>query len=140
MTREGRTRSLVLRLLLAVLLVAVFTGVAWDNNGGNSKYLAIDLAVGVGTTAVIYGSWWLVKRLAQASQRALRQGYQEALALESRHARRLGRWLGEAQSRASRPEYRDAMIRDAAGRAGRFVGSARRAFREGYGKTGHQDR
>ena len=144
MTREGRTRSLVLRLLLAVLLVAVFTGVAWDNNGGSSKYLAIDLAVGVGTTALIYGSWWLVKRLAQASKRALRQGYQEALALESHHARRLGRWLGrrlgEAQSRASRPEYRDAMIRDAAARAGRFVGSARRAFRAGYSQTGRQDR
>jgi hypothetical protein len=139
-TAKGRSRRLVWRLLLAVLLVAVFTGVAWDDNGANSKHLAIDLAVGVGTTAVIYGSWWLVKRSVQASKRALRQGYQEALALESRHAHRLGRWLAEAQSRASRPGYRDAMISHAAGRAGRFVGSARRAFREGYGQAGRQDR
>jgi hypothetical protein len=139
-TVKGRSRWLVWRLLLAVFSVAVFTGVAWDNNGGNGKYLAIDLAVGVGTTAVIYGCWWLVKRSVQASKRAFRRSYQEALALESHHARRLGRWLGEAQSRASRPERRDAMIRDAAGRAGRIVGSARRAFREGYGQTGHQDR
>ena len=121
---------------MLALLVAVFAGVAWDESGGGSKGLWFDLAVGVGSTAVICASWWLAKRFVVASKRAIRQGYQGALALESDHARRLGRWLGEAQRRANRPEYREAVVRDAARRAGRFVGSARRAFQDGSGRGG----
>lgn len=121
---------------MVALLVAVFTGVAWDEGGGGSKDLWFDLAVGVGSTAVICASWWLAKRFVVASKKAIRQGYQGALALEDDQARRLGRWLGEAQRRASRPEYREAVVRDAARRAGRFVGSTRRAFRDASGRGG----
>ena len=129
-------RAVGLRLGVVGLLVAVFTGVAWDEGGGGSKDLWFDLAVGVGSTAVICATWWLAKRFVVASKRAIRQGYQGALALEDDHARRLGRWLGEAQRRASRPEYREAVVRDAARRAGRFVGSTRRAFRDASGRGG----
>jgi DNA-binding transcriptional regulator of glucitol operon len=136
MTVRKRSRLLLWRLLSALFLVLVFAGVAWDENGGGDKHLAIDLAIGVGATAVIAGTWWLAKRFVNASKRALRQGYRDALTLESHYARR----LAEVRTRASRPEYRDAMVREAARRAGRFVGSARRAFREGYGDTRQQDR
>ena len=136
MNPKDRSRRLVWQLLVAVVLVAAFTGVAWDDSGGSSTYLPVDLAVGAGATALIYGSWWLVKRSLAASQRAFRRGYEEAMALESRQARRLGRWLGVMQARARRPEQREAMVRDAAGRAGRLVGSLRREFREGYRQSG----
>jgi len=136
MTVRNRSRLLLWRLLLALFLVLVFAGVVWDESGGGSKHLGADLAVGAGAMAVIWGTWWLAKHSVKASKRAFRQGYQDALALESHHAR----WLAEVRRRARRPEYREAMVREAAGRAGRFVGSARRAFREGYGDRGQQDR
>lgn len=139
-TAKSPFRRLVSRLLLAVLLVLVFTGVAWDESGDNGRHLGTDLAIGAGATAVIYSCWWLAKRVIEASKRALRQGYEEALALENHHARRVGRWLGEARRRASRPEHGEAMVRDAARRAGHFVGSAKRAFREASGDRDQQVR
>ncbi len=140
MTAKGRFRVLLRRLLLTLLLVLVFTGVAWDESGGGSQHLVIDLAVGLGATAVAWGAWWLAQRFVQAIGRAFRQGYQETLALQDHHARRLARWLARAERRARTPEHRQALIRHAAGRAGRFVGSTRRAFWEGYGTKHQKDR
>jgi hypothetical protein len=131
---------LVRRLLLLLILVLVFTGVAWDESGGGNKHLEIDLAVGVGATAVVSGAWWLAKRGVATIKGAFRQGYQETVALQSHQVRGLARRLAHAQRRTSRPEYGQALIREAAGRAGRFVGSTKRAFWEGYGPKGDKDR
>ena len=131
LVRKG-SRVLLRRVLLALFLVIVFTGVAWDDNGSDGRYLGIDLAVGVGTTAVIYGCWWLVKRSLIGAKRALREGYGDALALERRQRPYVARRSSEP-GRGAKPTP---VVRDLAGRAGRFVGSVQRAYRDGRTDSG----
>ncbi|HYA44519.1 MAG TPA: hypothetical protein VED59_02860 [Acidimicrobiales bacterium] len=139
MTARNRYRRLLRRLSLALFVVLVFAGVAWDESGGGSKHLGTDLAIGAGAGALISGSWWLAKRFVASSRRAFRQGYQDALALESRHARRLADWMTDTRRRVSDSEHREEMVRDVARRAGRIAGSTRRAFRDGYGGKSGRD-
>ncbi|MGC8626747.1 MAG: hypothetical protein ACP5VR_04175 [Acidimicrobiales bacterium] len=134
MSVKSRARSLLRRLLVALFLVLVFTGVAWEESGEDSRHLlGADLAVGAGATALMYALWWLAKRSLAATKSAFRQGYEEVLALQDRHGRQLGPWAANAHKYASRAERREAALRAAAAHAGRFVGSTRRAFRDGYG-------
>jgi hypothetical protein len=127
-----RSRVLLSRVLLTLFLVIVFTGVAWDDNGSDGRYLGIDVAVGLGTTAVIYACWWLVKRSLVGTKRALHEGYRDALALE----RKQGRYLPRCLSEPSRSVKPTPVVRDLAGRAGRFVGSVQRAYRDGRTDSG----
>jgi hypothetical protein len=114
--------------LLALFLVVVFTGVAWDDSGGDGKYLGMDVAVGVGATGVIFACWWLVKRSLAGAKRAFR----DALALERQQRRNvLPPLSARRQSLNATP-----VVRDVAGRAGRFVGTLRRAYREGRSDNG----
>jgi len=141
MTVKSRARSLLKGLLVALFLVLVFACVAWEESGEDSRHLlGTDLAVGASATAVICAVWWLAKRSLAASKRAFRQGYEEVLTLQSRHGRRFGRWTADVRKYASRPQQQEAALREAAGRAGRFVGSTRRAFREGYSGDQQRDR
>jgi len=124
-----RARALLRRVLLALFLVIVLTGLAWDDGGGDSRYLGIDLAVGVGGTAVICGCWWLVKRSVVGAKKALDESFRDTqvLKLKRQQGQYRPRWLPEP----SRGAKRTPVVRHWAGRAGRLVGSVQRAYREG---------
>ncbi|HUB70754.1 MAG TPA: hypothetical protein VL984_10060 [Acidimicrobiales bacterium] len=157
MARSKRPRTLVKRTLLALFLVAVFAAVSWDDSGGGTKYLGVDLAVGVGTTALIFSCWWLVKRSLVSARKTLGDGLRGALALERTEGRPSRSTLPERASGAatapvvpgppSRPSPASPTgptsstpsapaINVLAGRAGRFVGTVRRAYREGRTGSG----
>jgi len=126
------SRVLLRRFFVGLFLVIVFTGIAWDDSGGDSRYVGIDVAVGVGATAVICACWWLAKRSLVNVRKALHEGYSDRLSLERKQGRYLPRWLFEPSSSAKPTP----VVRDLAGRAGRFVGSVRRAYREGRSDSG----
>lgn len=92
----------------------------------------MDVAVGIGATGLVCACWWLVKRSLAAAKRALHEAYRGASPLERQKERYL--------PPGSLPTPRDAkgtpVVRDMAARAGRFVGSVQRAYRDGRSEDG----